>query len=146
MSQYFPSYITSSSHEEVRVDLDLTNYATQQDLKTITHLDSSNFASKTSLDSLKIEADKLHIPKLIPVPTDLAKLFDKVANNLTTKTELNSLETKVNNNHLTTESSLKNLKTNVDRIDSKYVKKSDYDTKVGNLELKIPDVSGKLEI
>ena len=27
---------------------------------------------------------------------------------------------------------------------TKYVKKSDYDTKVGNLELKIPDVSGKL--
>ena len=27
---------------------------------------------------------------------------------------------------------------------TKYVKKSDYDTKVGNLELKIPDVSGLL--
>ena len=27
---------------------------------------------------------------------------------------------------------------------TKYVKKSDYDTKVGNLDLKIPDVSGKL--
>ena len=27
---------------------------------------------------------------------------------------------------------------------SKYVKKTDYDTKVGNLELKIPDVSGLL--
>ena len=146
MSQYFPSYISSSSHGEVRVDLDLTNYATQQDLKNITHVDSSNFPSKTSLDSLKIEADKLHIPKLIPVQTYLSKLFDKMANDLTTKTELNSLETKGNNNHLTTESSLKNLKTNVYRIDSKYVKKSDYDIKVGNLELKIPDVSGKLEI
>ena len=33
----------------------------------------------------------------------------------------------------------------VDGIDlTKYVKKSDYDTKVGNLEFKIPDVSGKL--
>ena len=146
MSQYFQSYISSSSRGEVRVDLDLTNYATQQDLKNITHVDSSNFPSKTSLVSLKIDADKLHIPKLIPVQTDLSKLFDKMANDLTTKTELNSLETKGNNNHLTTESSLKNLKTNVDRIDSKYVKKSDYDTKVGNLELKIPDVSGKLEI
>ena len=27
---------------------------------------------------------------------------------------------------------------------TKYVKKTDYDTKVGNLELKIPDVSGLL--
>ena len=34
----------------------------------------------------------------------------------------------------------------VDGIDlTKSVKKSDYDTKVGNLELKIPDVSGKLD-
>ena len=46
-------------------------------------------------------------------------------------------------NHLTTESSINGLKTKVDSIDlTKYVKKSDYDTKVGNLELKIPDVSG----
>ena len=28
---------------------------------------------------------------------------------------------------------------------TKYVKKSDYDNKVGNLELKIPDVSGLLQ-
>ena len=48
-------------------------------------------------------------------------------------------------NHLTTESSINGLKTNVDSIDlTKYVKKSDYDTKVDNLELKIPDVSGLL--
>ena len=49
------------------------------------------------------------------------------------------------NNHLTTESSIDNLKTKVDDIDlPKYVLKSDYDTKVGNLELKIPDISGLL--
>ena len=41
--------------------------------------------------------------------------------------------------------SINNLKTKVNGIDlAKYVKKSDYDTKVGNLELEIPDVSGKL--
>ena len=40
---------------------------------------------------------------------------------------------------------INNVKTKVDGIDlTEYVKKSDYDTKVGNLELKIPDVSGKL--
>ena len=48
-------------------------------------------------------------------------------------------------NHLTTESSINGLKTKVGSIDlTKYVKKSDYDTKVGNSELKIPDVSGLL--
>ena len=44
-----------------------------------------------------------------------------------------------------TKTSINKLKTKVVGIDlTKYVKKSEYDTKVGNLELKIPDVSGKL--
>ena len=48
-------------------------------------------------------------------------------------------------NHLTIESSINGLKTKVDSTDlTKYVKKSDYETKVGNLKLKIPDVSGLL--
>ena len=61
------------------------------------------------------------------------------------ETDNDNLEIKVDNNHLTTETSIDNLKTKVDKIDlTKYGKKSDYDTKVGNLELKIPEVSGKL--
>ena len=48
------------------------------------------------------------------------------------------METKVQNNHLTTESSINNLKMRVNGIDlTKYVKKSDYDTKVGKLELEM---------
>ena len=93
------------------------------------------------------------------LPTDVAKLTNKVANDLVEKTDFNSLKTKANeneadndnleikvtNNHLATESSINNLKNKVDGIDlTKYVLKSDYDTKVGNLELKIPDVSEKL--
>ena len=31
-------------HEEIKVDLNLANYATQQDLKSITHIDTSSFA------------------------------------------------------------------------------------------------------
>ena len=66
----------------------------------------------------------------------------KVDNN---ETGNGNLETKVDNNHLTAESSINNLKLKVDGIDwTKYVKKSDYDTKIGNLELKLPDVSGIL--
>ena len=50
------------------------------------------------------------------------------------------------NNHLTTEASINNLKTKVDDIDlTKYVLRNDYDTKVGNLELKILDISGLLQ-
>ena len=56
-----------------------------------------------------------------------------------------NLEIKVTNNDLTTKTSISNLKTKVYGIDlTKYFKKSDYETKVQNLELKIPDVSDKL--
>ena len=78
MSEYFPSYITSSGHEEIKVDSNLANYATQQDLKNITHIDTSSFALKTNLNTLKTKIDKLDIPKLVPVPVDLAKLSNKV--------------------------------------------------------------------
>ena len=70
-------------------------------------------------------------------------LFKKVTDN---KTGEDSLKTTAQNNHLTTETSINNLKTKVDGIDlTKYVKKPDYDTKVGNLELKIPDISRLLQ-
>ena len=133
--------------------------ATKKDLEGITHVDSSSFALKTNSSSLKSEVDNLNIPKLDTLPTDVAKLTNKVANDLVEKTDFNSLKTKINenetdndnletkvdNNHLTAETTINNLKTKVDGIDlTKYVKKSYYDTKVVNLELKIPDVSGKL--
>ena len=48
------------------------------DLKNIKHIDTSNFALKTNLASLKTEVDKLDIDKLAPVPVDLSKLCDVV--------------------------------------------------------------------
>ena len=57
MSEYFPK---PSSHEEnIKVKIDLTNYATKEDIKNITHVDTSNFALQTNLSSLKTEVDKL---------------------------------------------------------------------------------------
>ena len=44
----------------------MTNYATKKDIKDITHVDTSNFASKTNLANLKIEVDKFDIEKLVP--------------------------------------------------------------------------------
>ena len=42
--------------------------------------------------------------------------------------------------------SINNLKTKVDSLDlTKYALKSNYDSKIGNLELKIPDLSGLLQ-
>ena len=44
MSTYYPPYKSSSGN--VKVELDLTNYATKTDLKNIRHIDVSSFASK----------------------------------------------------------------------------------------------------
>ena len=141
------------------MDLQLEGVATKKDQEGIRHVDTSSFALKTNLSALKTEVDKLDIPKLGTLPTDVAKLANTVANDLVEKTDFNSLKTKVDNNetdnenlenkvdnnHLTAETSMNNLKTKVDGTDlTIYVTKSDYDAKVSNLELKIPEVSGKL--
>ena len=63
----------------------LNNYATKTNLKNVTHVDVSSFASKTNLGSLKTEVDKLDIDKLVPVPNDLAKLSNVVKNDVVKK-------------------------------------------------------------
>ena len=68
MTTYYPPYNSSSNN--VRVELDLTNYATKADLKNITHVDISSFASKTNLAALKTEVDKIDADKLKTAPTD----------------------------------------------------------------------------
>ena len=77
MSQYFPKPFRSFGRN-INVKVDLSNYPTKTDLKNVTHVDTSNFALKTNLASLKTEVDKLDIDKLIPVPVDLSKLNDVV--------------------------------------------------------------------
>ena len=54
---YYPPYRSSSNN--IQVELDLANYATKTDLKNITRVDVSSFASKTNLAALKIEVDKI---------------------------------------------------------------------------------------
>ena len=62
MGDYLTDYKPKSSN--VKVELDLKNYATKEELKNITHVDTSSFALKTNLASLKPEFDKLDIPKI----------------------------------------------------------------------------------
>ena len=73
MSQYFPTPFRSSG-EIIHVKVDLSNYAAKSDLKNITHVDTSSFALKTNLASLRTEVDKLDIDKLASVPVDFSKL------------------------------------------------------------------------
>ena len=73
MRQYFPkSYEPFGG--DINVKVDLSNYATKADIKNISHADTSSFALKTNLASLKTEIDKLNIDKLARVPVDLSKL------------------------------------------------------------------------
>ena len=158
MSDYLTDYTGKSN---VKVELGLKNYATKEELKNITHVDTSSFALKTNLASLKTEVDKLDIPKLKTVSIDLADLTTEVQDDFTKKTDFNSLKTKVDKNEtdndnlktkvdsndLTIKASVAILKTTADNIDlTNYVLKSSYDDKIGYLELKIPDVSGLLQV
>ena len=47
MSTYYPPY--KSSCNNIKVELDLSNYATKNDLKNIRHVDVSSFASKKQI-------------------------------------------------------------------------------------------------
>ena len=60
MSQYFPKPYDPFSGN-IKIKIDLSNYATKDDVKYITHVDTSNFALKTNLANLENEVDKLHV-------------------------------------------------------------------------------------
>ena len=93
MSTYYLPYKCSSNN--IKVELDLSNYATKNDLKNITNVDMSRFASKTNLAALKTEADKIDVDKLKATPTDLAKLNNAVENDLVKKADYNTKVTSI---------------------------------------------------
>ena len=76
MSEYFLE--PKSSGGRVKVELDLSNYATKTDLKNATGFDTSKFAKKVDLASFKSTVDKLDVDKLINVPTNLSIMKSKV--------------------------------------------------------------------
>ena len=84
MSQYFPKPYEPFGGD-INVKVDLSNYATKADIKNISHVDTSSFALKTNLATLKTEVDKLDIGKLVPVPIDLSKLSDVGKNDVVKK-------------------------------------------------------------
>ena len=122
MIQYFPKPFRKFGGN-IKLKVDLSNYATKTDLKNVTHVDTSSFVLKTNLASLNTDFDKLDIDVLAPVPVDLSKLSDVVKNDVVKKTVYDKLVAKVNN---------------IDTSD--FVLKTKYQTDKTELEKKIPDV------
>ena len=58
---YYPPYKSSSNN--IKVELKLSNYATKNDIKNITYIDVSSFASKTNLTALKTAVDQIDTDK-----------------------------------------------------------------------------------
>ena len=77
MSEYFPK--PNFLEANVKVELDLFNYATKADIKSAT-VYTLEFARKVDLASLKTEVDRLYIDKLEKVTTGLKSLKSKVYN------------------------------------------------------------------
>ena len=130
MSQYFP--LCNNSSENIKVDLDLSNYASKKDIKDITRVDTGSYALKTNLAALKTEVDEIDTEKLKTGPDDLAKLSNVVKNDVVKRITYNTLKNKV------------------DAIDtSKFVLRTKFTTdtnalqhKIDKIENKIPDISG----
>ena len=124
MSTYYPLHKSSGSN--IKVELDLTNYATKTDLKNITHTDVSSFASKTNLAALKTEVDKIDVDKLKTVPDDLAKLSNIVKNEVAKKTVFGA-DNYVTRTEFSTDTNA--LDDKIDKVDKKILNVSNLATK-----------------
>ena len=151
MSTYYSPY--KSSSQNIKAELDLANYATKDDVKNITHVNVSSFASKTNSAALKGEVDKIDVDKLKTTPVDLAKLTNAVENDLVKKADYNtkvtSIETQIAGltdntvDNLADITKLKAINTNSFVLKTKLA--SDVTTlenKIDTVDKKIPDISG----
>ena len=109
----------------MKVELDLSNYATKADLKYATGANTLKLAKKIDLANLKSDVDKLDIDKLKNLPTNLNNMESKVdkfnvAKLLPVPVDLRKLS---------------------DAIKNEVVKKDLYNAKIKNIEDKITDIT-----
>ena len=145
---YYPPYKSSSNN--VKVELDLTNYATKTDLEIITHVDVSSFASKTNLAVLKTEVDKIDVDKLKTTPIDLAKLSNVVKNDVVKKTDYNAKVTSIEGQIAgITKNKIDNLAdiTKLKAVDtSNFVTRTKFSADINALDDKIDGVEKKTDV
>ena len=127
MNQYFPK-LYKSFGGDTDVKVDLSNYATKADIKNISHADTSSFALKTNVASLKTVVDKSDFDKLVPVPVDLSELSDVVKKDAVKKDVYDKLVAKVDNIDTTS-----------------FVLKTKYDTDKSESEIKFLTLVGFLQ-
>ena len=144
MSQYYPPYRSSSDNAK---ELDLANYATKTDLKNITHVDVSSFASKTNLAVLKTEVDKIDADKLKTAPADLAELTNAIEHDIVKKTDYNtkvtSIEAQIAGLTKNTVDNLADI-TKLKAIDTNsFVNKTKFSADINTLDDKIDGVEKK---
>ena len=92
----------SYGRNNIKVELDLSNYVAKSDLKGLTGIDTLKFAEKADLATLKSKVDKIDVDKPETVPTYLSKLNNVVKNDIVENTRF---DIKVN----TIDSDKKNL-------------------------------------
>ena len=147
MSQYFPKPYEPFGGD-INVTVDLSNYTTKDDIKNVTHIDTSSFALKTNFANLKTEVDKLDIDKLATVSLDFRKISHVVKNDVIKKTVYDKLVAKVDNIYTSGLVKKTDYNTKISEIEDKipdsstFVKKTDCNTKITEIEDKIPDISG----
>ena len=161
MSQYYPKPYRNLGGN-INVKVDLSNYATKADIKNISHVNTSSFALKTNLASLKIDVNKLVIDKLAPVAKKAVydKLVEKV-NNIDTsgfvsKTKYDELEKKIPDissfvkktsynskvDTLATKTELPTVENKINSVNN-LITKTGFNAKVTEIEDKIPNISNK---
>ena len=123
MSEHFSE--PKSLGGRLKVELDLSNYATKADLKNVICVDTSKFARKIGLANLKSIGDKLDIDKLKNIPTNLGNLKSKLDKLNVDKLVLVSFD----------------LSKLIDAVKSDVVKKDVYNAKIKNIEDEISDIT-----
>ena len=145
MTQYYPPYRRSSNN--IKVKLDLTNYATKDDVKNVTHVDVSSFASKTNLAALKTELDKIDADKLKTTPTDLAKLTNAIEHDVVKKTDYNtkviSIEAQIAGLTKNTVDNLADITKLKANDTNSFVLKTKFSADINNLDDKINGIEKK---
>ena len=123
MSEYFPE--PKSSGRRMKVELDLSNYATKANLKNVADVNTSKFDKKFDIASLKSNLDKLDIDRLKSVPTNWSHLKNKVGNLDVDKLVSVSVD----------------LSQLSDVVKNDSVKRDVYNAMIKNIEDKIPDIT-----